>query len=188
MLNTADSLIREQDPGAPSLASFVHDDKAEARDKTFSFTSLSRLSESLERTYGPQAGRGLSLRIGRACVQYGIREFGGVLGLTTAAFRLLPLPGKLRAASKALANLFNNQTDQRVRVEEQPGMLFWHIERCPLCWERRTNEPACHLAVGLLQEGLYWLSGGKIFIVEETACVAQGDPACTLRVDESPIS
>ena len=130
----------------------------------------------------------LSLRIGRACVQYGIREFGGALGLTTAAFRLLPLPGKLRAASKALADLFNNQTDQRVRVEEQPGMLFWHIERCPLCWERRTNEPACHLAVGLVQEGLYWLSGGKIFIVEETACVAQGDPACTLRVDESPIS
>jgi predicted hydrocarbon binding protein len=86
------------------------------------------------------------------------------------------------------ADLFNNQTDQRVRLEEKDGNLLWHIERCPLCWERKTSEPVCYLAVGLLQEALYWLSGGKIFSVEEIACIARGDPACTIVVDPTPLS
>jgi predicted hydrocarbon binding protein len=41
--------------------------------------------------------------------------------------------------------------------------------------------------VGLLQEALYWVSGGKVFNVAEKTCVAAGDQACTIVVDESPI-
>jgi predicted hydrocarbon binding protein len=41
--------------------------------------------------------------------------------------------------------------------------------------------------VGLLQESLYWLSGGKIFNVEETECIARGDPACTILIEKQPI-
>jgi predicted hydrocarbon binding protein len=44
------------------------------------------------------------------------------------------------------------------------------------------------MAVGLLQESLYWLSGGKIFNVEETHCIARGDKACTIVIDRTPIS
>jgi predicted hydrocarbon binding protein len=156
--------------------------------ETFSSPSLSRLSESLEQIYGPQGGRGMSLRIGRACVQYGLREFGSTLGLTTTAFRLLPLPVKLRTASGVLADMFNKRGDQKIRVEQQDGKLLWHIEHCLVCRERHTDKPACHLAVGLAQEALHWLSGGKIFVVEEIACVAQGDPTCTLQIDETPLS
>jgi predicted hydrocarbon binding protein len=75
-----------------------------------------------------------------------------------------------------------------VRVEEKDNQIFWHIERCPLCWGRTTDEPVCHLAVGLLQESLYWLSGGKLFNVEETACIAKGDAACTIVIDPVPFS
>jgi predicted hydrocarbon binding protein len=103
------------------------------------------------------------------------------------AFRLLPLPSKLSAGASAFAELFNRFTDQKVRVEEADDKLLWHIERCPLCWERRVHEPACHLAVGLLQEALYWISGGKIFNVEETTCKGAGDEACTIEVDRSPL-
>jgi predicted hydrocarbon binding protein len=171
-----------------SLASYA-DGLPEARsDRTFSFRTVSRLLESLEQTFGPQGGRGTALRVGRACFQYGLREYGSLLGITEMAFRLLPLPNKLRAGARSFADLFNKHTDQRVRVEEGAGRLFWHIERCPLCWERRAGEPICHMAVGLLQESLYWLSGGKIFAVEEIACIARGDPACTIVIDQTPIS
>jgi predicted hydrocarbon binding protein len=44
------------------------------------------------------------------------------------------------------------------------------------------------LAVGLLQEALYWLSGGKIFDVKEITCIARGDPACTIVIDPTPLS
>ena len=104
------------------------------------------------------------------------------------AFRLLPLSTKLHTGAKAFAELFNRHTDQRVRVEERENSILWHIEQCPLCWERKAEEPVCHLAVGLLQEALYWVSGGKVFDVEETACIACGDPFCTIKIDTVPLS
>ena len=128
------------------------------------------------------------MRVGRACFKYGLKEYGSMLGLTEIAFRLLPLPTKLHTGAKAFADLFNKHTDQKVNVEEKDNKIFWHIERCPLCWERKAQEPICHLAVGLLQEALYWVSGGKVFDVEETACIARGDAACTIMIDQTPLS
>jgi len=160
---------------------------ADNTDLGFPFSTVSHLGEMLEQVYGPHGGRGLSLRIGRACFNYGVRQYSTQLGLTQMAFRLLPLPLKLSTGARALADLFNTFTDQRVRIEEQDKKLLWHIERCPLCWERRTQEPACHLAVGLLQEALYWLSGGKVFSVEEKTCFAAGDKTCMIAIDQSPV-
>ncbi len=170
-----------------NLASYIDHLPGARSDKTFSFGTVSRLIESLEQAYGPQGGRGTALRIGRACFQYGLREYGSILGITETAFRLLPLPAKFSIGARSFAELFNKHTDQRVRVDENEVKLLWHIERCPLCWERHAGEPICHLAVGLLQESLYWLSGGKIFNVEETACIARGDAACTIAIEKSPL-
>ena len=111
-----------------------------------------------------------------------------MLGLTEMAFRLLPLPTKLRTGARVFADLFNKHTDQQVRVEETAEKIYWIIERCPLCWERKADEPVCHLAVGVLQEALYWLSGGKVFGVEETTCIAKGDETCTIVIDQTPLS
>ncbi|MBL8051579.1 MAG: 4-vinyl reductase [Anaerolineales bacterium] len=157
-------------------------------DKTFGFEAVSQLHQSLEQQFGPRGGRGLALRAGRACFKYGIKEYGSLMGITEMAFRLLPLQTKLRVGAKSFADLFNKHTDQKVRLEETDEKIFWHIERCPLCWERKADEPICHLAVGLLQEALYWVSGGKVFNVEETACIAQGAKSCTIEIDKTPIS
>jgi hypothetical protein len=153
----------------------------------FPFTTVSNLIEMLEQVYGPHGGRGLALRVGRACFNYGVRQYGTQMGLTEMAFRLLPLPAKLHAGATAFAQLFNQFTDQQVKVTEEDGKILWHIERCPLCWERQTHDPICHLAVGLLQEALYWVSGGKVFNVEEKTCIAAGDKVCTIEIDQSPI-
>ena len=151
-----------------------------------SFEAISHLQFALEQVYGPRGGRGLALRIGRACFKYGLKEYGSMLGLTEMAFRLLPLPTKLHSGAQSFSNLFNKHTDQQVRIEETEEVILWHIERCPLCWERKMDEPICHLAVGLLQEALYWLSGGKLFNVEETACIAKGDSCCTIEISKTP--
>jgi predicted hydrocarbon binding protein len=154
----------------------------------FPFSTVSGLLEKLEHAYGPRGGRGLAIRIGRVAFKYGMREFGPQMGLTETAFRLLPLGAKIRMGGQALANLFNKETDQRIRIDEQNGKLLWVIERCPLCWERHSDDAVCHLAVGLLQESLYWVSGGKIFNVEETLCIAKGDATCTIEIDQTPLA
>jgi predicted hydrocarbon binding protein len=173
---------------AGSLPGLIDHYPAARPDKTFSFETVSHLLESLEQVYGALPGRGTALKVGRACFQYGLNDYGKLLGITEPAFRLLPFPTRLRIGAQTFAGLFNNHSDQRVRVEEKEAGLFWSIDRCPLCWQRQTNAPVCYLAVGLLQESLYWLSGGKIFGVEETACIARGDKSCTFIINQTPIS
>jgi len=172
----------------PMLEDFNQVFSQDNTDLAFSFKAISHLQSALEQAYGPRGGRGLALRIGRACFKYGLKEYGSMLGLTEVAFRLLSLPIKLHIGAKTFADLFNKHTDQKVRVEEKDDKILWHIERCPLCWERKADEPICQLAVGVLQESLYWLSGGKMFNVEEISCIAKGDPVCTIMVDQIPLS
>jgi hypothetical protein len=107
------------------------------------------------------------------------------MGLTEMAFRLLHLFREAPCGAKAFAELFNSLPTNR-SVGRRGWRLLWHIERCP-GWERKTHDPVCHLAVGLLQEALYWVSGGKVFNVEEKTCIASGDKTCTIVIDQSPM-
>ncbi len=170
------------------LPNYIDLSLASNQDLKFPFEHISRFQTSLEHAYGPRAGRGLSLRIGRACLKYGLREYGPELGLTDLAFRLLPFPTRLKVGSEALAGLFNRLADQRVRLDVDEMRIYCHIERCPLCWERHADGPCCALAVGFLQEALYWVSGGKYFRVEEEKCIACGDSTCTIVIDRTPLS
>ncbi len=171
-----------------SLDSIIKNYPTTSSERTFSFETVSALQASLEKVYGPRGGRGVALRVGRSSFRYGLKEYGSMLGLTEMAFRLLPLPTKLRTGARVFADLFNKHSDQKVRVDESENKIYWIIEHCPLCWERTADEAICHLAVGVLQEALYWLSGGKVFSVEETACVARGDETCTIVIDQTPLS
>jgi predicted hydrocarbon binding protein len=56
-----------------------------------------------------------------------------------------------------------------------------------VCWGRITKGPCCHAAVGILQEGAHWLSGGKSFRVEEVECIAAGDENCKILVEKRPL-
>jgi hypothetical protein len=156
-------------------------------DRQFAFDDLGRIHQALDRLYGVRAGCGLALRTGRAAFPHALREFGPMIGLTELPFRLLPLHMKLKAGLEGAAGILNRLTDQTVHLEESPDAYRLHLDVCPLCWERRLDQPGCHLAVGFLQEGLAWMSGGKNFLVEETECIACGDPACVLRIVRQPL-
>jgi len=156
-------------------------------EREFSFNELSRILTTIETLYGARAGRGLALRTGRVCFRYGLREFGPLVGSADIGFRLLPLDAKLRTGANLLVDIFNNYTDQKVRIEEREDAFLWHIERCPVCWQRHSESPVCHLAIGVLQEALYWVSGGRYFNVEETHCIAKGDPTCTIVIEKQTI-
>jgi predicted hydrocarbon binding protein len=152
----------------------------------FNFDTLSRLQESMDNLYGVRGGRGLALRTGRVAIKYGLPEFGHQMGIDNMDFRLLPLPMKLKIGAEAIARTLSELTDQVVTYKEEPDRVLWVIERCPICWQRQTHQVACHLAVGILQEGLYWMSGGNYFNIEEIQCIARGDKTCTIAIDREP--
>jgi predicted hydrocarbon binding protein len=153
----------------------------------FPFRSAGAIHQALEDLYGPRGGRGVALRAGRALFKHGLRELGSSLGVSDLSFRLLPLNMKLKAGAESFLEIFKRYTHQVIVYEEEPESFLWHVEACPLCWGRKTDSPCCHLGVGLVQESLYWLSGGKNFVIEELSCFARGDSRCTFAVARKPL-
>jgi predicted hydrocarbon binding protein len=158
----------------------------------FDFGELSMIMQAVEDMYGPQSGRHLAIRAGRAGFKYALKEFGALLGLTDLAFRLLPLDIKLRVALGAMADTFNHFSDQRVRLDQQDGCFYYVIEHCPVCWNRATLEPCCHAATGLLQEMILWVAASEIdedihLTVQEVSCIAAGAPNCTFVISRQPL-
>ena len=169
------------------LNSVVDHKPEQDTEPSIQLTEFSDLQASLEKLYGLRGSQGLVLRSGRACFKYGLREFGTQLGLDATSFRLLPLNAKISIATHQFADFLNGSHPRRVNVEENSSSFLFRIDDCPICRGRHSDVPVCHLAVGVLEEALYWISGGKHFHVEETNCIAKGDQECTLVIQKQPL-
>ncbi len=156
-------------------------------DKRFPFEWVSALQEATEQVYGETAGRSLNARVGRGIVGSGLKEFDAILGISDLPLRLMPLGMKFRVGLDVFARMFNQISDQVVRISEGDDAHLWIIERCAVCWGRHTDEPCCQLALGILDEAIFWGTGGRRYNAQEILCVAKGDPTCTIAIDKRPI-
>jgi predicted hydrocarbon binding protein len=156
-------------------------------DRQFDFADFSAIGGALEEMYGPRGGRGLALRAGRATFTEGLRNFGALAGVGDLAFKVLPLSAKLRIGVPAMAKIFSQTSDQHSTSVDREDHIIYTIHRCPVCWGRHTDKPACFIATGLLQEGLKWLSGGNEFRVVQTTAVSTGDPTCDFVIYKTPL-
>jgi len=156
-------------------------------ERRFPFESVSALQAATEQVFGVKAGRQLNYRIGRGTLGLGLKEFDPLLGIADLPMRLVPLGMKFRVGLDVFARVFNQFSDQIVKLSETERNHLWIIERCPVCWERQSEEPCCHLAAGLLEESIFWGTGGRRFRVVEAQCVARGDATCTFEIDKRPL-
>ncbi len=171
------------------LNAYVDNYPADNLEKTFDFSDLSSINIALEEMYGPRGGRGLALRAGRATFADALRNFGALAGAGDLAFKVLPLQAKMRIGIPAMAKIFSQVSDQHSTVEERENEFVYTIHKCPVCWGRSgVDKPVCFIAVGLLQEGLKWVSGGNEFRVNESRCVALGDEVCEFIIQKEPIA
>ena len=156
-------------------------------DRQFPFETVSQLQAASEQVFGVRAGRQANYRIGRGTLGLGLKDFDPLLGIADLPLRLVPLGMKFRVGLDVFARVFNQFTDQVVKLSETDTHHLWIIERCPVCWQRRSDEPCCHLAGGLLEEAIYWAAGGHRFRVEEAECIATGGATCTFHIDKRPV-
>ena len=157
-------------------------------DKEFDFAGYAALNAALDTIYGPRGGRGLALRSGRAALDHGLKSFGALAGAGHASFRVLPLETKLSKGLAALARVFNHFSDQTTTVDDVDDAFVYHIHLCAVCWGRTADRPICYAAVGVLQEGIRWVTGGREFQVDQTLCKAAGDDKCSFHIQKEPLS
>lgn len=153
----------------------------------FPFEYVSGLQAAMEQVFGAEKGRALNQQIGRVCLSSGLQSFNPLLGIADLPERIMPLSLKLHIGFDMFAMVFNRFTDQVVKLGEEQNHYLWIIQRCPVCWNRHTDGPACHLAVGILEEGLTWVTGGKRFEVAQSTCIAAGSDTCTIRINKRPL-
>lgn len=171
-----------------SLSSLIENYPPADEQRAFSFENICLLQSTLEQGYGPHGGHGLALRAGRVFFSHGLRTYGPGLGLNDTDFRFQPSDVKMMSVLRTLTDFFNQNTDQAVTLRETEDKVFWQVEQCPWCWGRHGTEPLCQFAVGMLQEALYWVSGGKFYNIVEETCIAQGDPTCLIVIDRKPLA
>lgn len=156
-------------------------------EKQFDFVYIASLHEALETIYGARGGRSLELRAGRALFSEGLRNFGALSGAGDLAFKVLPLTTKLKIGVPAIAKVFTGLTDQISNVQEREDHYIYTLERCSMCWNRTSEKPICHTAVGIIQEALKWVSGGREFKVEMKSCMACGHQRGELIIHKEPL-
>jgi predicted hydrocarbon binding protein len=86
-----------------------------------------------------------------------------------------------------MAKVFTQVSDQESTVRDRGDYLAYTMHPCPVCWGRQADQPICFAGRGLLEEGLYWVSSGRKFRVEEIECVAAGGESCTYAIYKEPI-
>ncbi len=151
------------------------------------FEETGRLFEAVEGMFGQRAGRRLARQSGRICFQFGIEGFGAMIGFMDFMLRILPMSLRARIGLEVLSEILNRYSDQRVVVDADDESYYFKVVPCGVCWGRHASDPVCFLLIGIVEEILYWVSRGRHFSVEETACIAQGDASCTLRVEKTPV-
>jgi hypothetical protein len=169
------------------LSEIINNYPPDNLEKEFDFAYFTALCVALEEMYGPRGGRGLALRAGRATFADALRGFGALAGVGDLAFKVLPLAAKLKIGLPAMANIFTQFSDQVSNVHEEADKYVYTLERCPMCWNRKTDRPVCYVGQGLLQEGLRWVSGGHEFKVDLASCIAKGDDMGRYYVYKEPI-
>jgi predicted hydrocarbon binding protein len=153
----------------------------------FDFAYMAAIQQAFEEMYGERGGRGIALRIGRACFSQGMKNFGAMAGMNNPAFRALPQEDRCRIGLRALAEIFSKFSDQKSEFSEDERGYRFTVQVSPMAWGRTTDKPVCHLLAGILQECLRWASNGYEYYVIETTCHACGAESCVFTVNKTPI-
>jgi bacteriochlorophyll 4-vinyl reductase len=147
-------------------------------------SDYARLNEAIESFYG-RGGRGMLRRIGKASFQYAVREQSALLGLAGVALKLLPRKQQMRFILNSMANALKKTNRQvHVEVEEADNTFVYVARTCSVCYGRQSDKPICHLYVGSIGEAVRWATG-QPYQVQETHCIAKGDPYCRFEVIET---
>ena len=170
------------------LTQYIGNYPADNIKKEFPFSHVAKIQQGLWDMYGSKGARVFATRGGEQTFQHSLSKYDKVQKAAQAAMTIGSLEGRMKAGIVFFSKFFNTVSDQVVRIEEDDTHWRWIIERCPVCWERKAEEPVCHLAVGVLNAASNWASGGHKYRIQETECVAMGAPNCVIMIEKQPIS
>lgn len=190
VLTSAEEIVGERGMAAllnmAKIREYIGNYPPDNMEKGFTFKQVSQLQQAIWDMYGPRGARVFATRAGEQTFNDGLAHFGALASTAQAAMGIGSLNLRIKIGLGFFARWFNDVSDQVVSVREDGDSWYWVIERCPMCWSRTADQPLCHLAIGVLQGALAWVSGGKRFRLAEIECKATGGENCIIQIQKTP--
>jgi hypothetical protein len=146
------------------------------------FALVSTMLAALEETIGDRGARGMERRMGATVFDEILRLQGPMAAVQDPAFQALPPEKKLTAGIHAVTRILAQISDWQALSEEVEGGVLVRAVDCPHCWGRSSASPVCTATIGLLTSAAQWSVPESTVTAAETACRAQGAPACEVRL------
>ena len=170
------------------LREFISHYPPDNLEREIDFADFSAIQLAITEMYGDKGGQAFRKRAGRTTFSTCLRKQGALAGISSETFSSLPLSTKLQIGLPAMAKIFSQISDQAPTIEEDEDNIRYILHQCPECWGWEKREKAnCFYGIGLLEEGLKWISGGNEFQVNETKCMAKGDETCEYSINKEPL-
>jgi bacteriochlorophyll 4-vinyl reductase len=150
----------------------------------------SRLLANVYDVLGARAAAPLFVQCGRLEAAEMRRQRPAKFALRGTALRFLPGATRMRRLLEQLAEHGQELYGSAHHLREEDAAFLVEIEDCPYCAEiarrqqaagKAVARPVCHIPAAILDEMLEWVTGQR-HLVEETACIALGDPTCRFRI------
>ena len=154
--------------------------------KEFPFEHVAAIQEALRDMYGTKGARVFATKGGEQTFNHSLEKYDKVQKAAQAAMSVGSMKTRLKAGLLFFAKFFNTVSDQKVRVEEDETHWKWIIEHCPMCHNRTSTEPICHLAVGVLNAASNWATSGQQLRIKATSCKAMGLDEGVILLEKPP--
>ncbi|MFQ5421295.1 MAG: 4-vinyl reductase [Anaerolineae bacterium] len=155
--------------------------------KEFPFTDVGKLQQAFWDMYGPRGARVFATRAGEQAFNDGLQSFGQVAKAAQTAMKIGSMERRMSVGLAFFAKFFNTVSDQVVSVKSDDEHWYWNLEKCPMCTGRTSDQPVCHLAVGVLRGAFAWGSGGQQFRITPTQCIGGGAEKGIIAIDKKPM-
>lgn len=158
-----------------------------APDPKVTVTEFARFNEAIQDQYGSKrAARARLHWIGRALFPLAEEsEQSTLLKLSRRSMDLMPQKTRIRFILESLVNaLKSTNPNLDAWVEQIDGKVAFIDRTCPVCNQRKSDEPICYLYEGAIQKAVHWATGQNLF-VHEVECLAKGDPYCRIVVEDT---
>lgn len=146
------------------------------------FADFSMIFGALDEMYGARGSRALSLRAGIATFDETLKNLGEAVDVHDSYFTSLPVDEKIRVGISVVGITFFQSTRNLPVVREENDHFTYSIKNCPICWQRITPQPSCHMFTGILKGAIRWVTLGADWEVTQSTARSCGAHSCDFKI------
>ncbi|MBN2225088.1 MAG: 4-vinyl reductase [Deltaproteobacteria bacterium] len=145
-------------------------------------SETAKLDEAIEEIFGEKGARAILFQVGRMQAKYGLDENPDIARQALESMTGMSEPERARIILNYTADTISKQFDTESWIEEEEGSFLYKDKAGTHCFGRKADFPVCHTTAGFLGGLVTWAVGSNGWKVQETTCMAMGEPYCAFRI------